>query len=93
MASDHGELVKILLINTQAADAGEDEFVKKVGVSSACVRVQTTAEQMDSYGVVKIPHVTVIHRDGMVVRNGFTAESGHSYDEISALVKQMVSQP
>lgn len=86
-------MVKILLINTQAADPGEDEFIKKAGISDACVRVETSADQLGVYGVSSIPHITVIHRDGMVVRNGSPTENGHSYNDIIALVKQMVAQP
>eukprot|EP00746_Dinoflagellata_sp_MGD_P018317 gnl/MRDRNA2_/MRDRNA2_142469_c0_seq1.p1 gnl/MRDRNA2_/MRDRNA2_142469_c0~~gnl/MRDRNA2_/MRDRNA2_142469_c0_seq1.p1 ORF type:complete len:165 (+),score=27.39 gnl/MRDRNA2_/MRDRNA2_142469_c0_seq1:177-671(+) len=93
LAAEHGEMVKILMVNTQAADSGEDEFIKKLEISDACVRVETSTDQLGVYGVVRIPHITVIHRDGMIVRNASISEPGHTFDDISCLVKQMIEQP
>ncbi len=89
LARKHGDAVLVCLVNVVAGGAEEAEFCAARGVRSA--RRFVCIDPVPEYGVVHIPHCTVIHRAGMVVRNGKLG--GPDVPDLEPLLEAMVAEP
>merc|ERR1712183_1202221 len=78
-----------LFVNIVEGGAGEAAFAERHGISAA--KRYICLDPQPDYSVKSIPHVTVIHRGGMVVRNGSPGTPGFP-DAIEPLVKAMVEE-
>lgn len=89
LARQHGGKVKAIFINVVQGGDEEAAFAAKHGISAA--KRFVCLEAPPEFGVVSIPHVTVVHSSGMVVRNGPPGSEGFP-DAIEPLLQNMVME-
>mmetsp|Transcript_64251 Transcript_64251/g.168195 ORF Transcript_64251/g.168195 Transcript_64251/m.168195 type:complete len:107 (-) Transcript_64251:56-376(-) len=78
-----------MFMNIVQGGQEEADFAAKNGISVA--KRYVCLDPIPEYGVKSIPHVTVIHSSGMVVRNGPPGSAGFP-DAIEPLVQAMVDE-
>jgi len=78
-----------MLINIVQGGDEEAAFAAKHGISAA--KRFVCLEAPPEFGVKSIPHVTVVHSGGMVVRNGPPGSEGFP-DAIEPLLQAMVAE-
>mmetsp|Transcript_85070 Transcript_85070/g.155026 ORF Transcript_85070/g.155026 Transcript_85070/m.155026 type:complete len:119 (-) Transcript_85070:2-358(-) len=89
LAKQYGDKLQVMFVNIVEGGSEEEAFAEKHKITAGkrylCLDLQP------EYGVHSIPHVTVIHRGGMVVRNGPFGSEGFP-DAIEPLLKAMVDE-
>ena len=69
-------------VNVVGGGDDEADFAAKAGIETA--RRFVCIDPQPAYGVSGLPHVTVIHRSGMVVRNGTAPDLEPLLDAMAA---------
>lgn len=75
--------LKVCMISTVGGGEEEENAASDLGVS---VAKRYSCIDLPPEYAIKIPHVTVIHRSGLVVRNGKVAD-------LAPLVQAMLDEP
>ena len=82
--TSHATLVRLSVTVVGGDHVQEEQFVKETGVKNSERFV--AIDPHPAYAVSGLPHMTVIHRSGLIVRNGAVAD-------LEALLQAMSEEP